>query len=260
MAVSEPAPVPPPPPGMPVKSEAKGVVDEYGDIDVSEKTGEEARPEIADPLEPFNRAMYHFNDKLYFWVLKPVAQGYGKVVPEPARIGISNFFANLAFPIRFVNCLLQVNFEGAATELGRFTVNTLWGVGGLLDPAASKEINLSTQDEDFGQTLGAYGVGQGFFINWPVFGPSSPRDTVGLVGDGFLAPYNYLSPWYASAGVWGYDKVNDTSLRIGDYESLKGAAIDPYVAIRDAYVQYRLKQVNRKGGSAPAEGSGSPKK
>ena len=108
--------------------------------------------------------------------------------------------------------------------------------------------------------MGAYGLGQGFFINWPVFGPSSPRDTVGLVGDGFLTPSNYLTPWYAPAGVWTYDKVNATSLRIGDYESLKEAAIDPYVAIRDAYVQYRLKQVNRKGGDAPEENPGLPKK
>lgn len=244
---------------MPVTSETKNI-DEYGDIEVPEKVSGEAKPEIADPLEPFNRAMYHFNDKLYFWLLKPVAQGYGKVVPEAARVGVSNFFANLAFPIRFVNCLLQANFEGAAAELGRFTVNTLWGVGGFLDPASSKDINLSKQDEDFGQTLGAYGLGQGFFINWPIFGPSSPRDTVGLVGDGFLTPYTYLSPWYAGAGTRGYDMVNDTSLKIGDYESLKGAAIDPYVAIRDAYVQYRLKKVNRKGGNTPAEDSGLPKK
>jgi phospholipid-binding lipoprotein MlaA len=204
--------------------------------------------------------MYHFNDKLYFWVFKPVAQGYGKVVPEAARVSVSNFFANLAFPIRFVNCLLQANFGGAAAELGRFTVNTIWGVGGFLDPASSKDINLSKQDVDFGQTLGAYGLGQGFFINWPLFGPSSPRDTVGLVGDTFLTPYTYLSPWYAGTGTWAYERVNDTSLKIGDYESLKGAAIDPYVAIRDAYVQYRLKKVNRKGGNAPAEDSGLPKK
>jgi phospholipid-binding lipoprotein MlaA len=247
---------------MPVKSETKSVddYDDYGDIEVPEKVTEEAKGEIADPLEPFNRAMYHFNDKLYFWVLKPVAQGYGKVVPEAARVGVNNFFANLAFPIRFVNCLLQANFEGAAAELGRFTVNTLWGVGGVLDPASSKDINLSTQDEDFGQTLGSYGLGQGFFINWPLFGPSSPRDTVGLVGDAFLTPSSYLSPWYAGAGIRGYDMINDTSLKIGDYESLKEAAIDPYVAIRDAYVQYRLKKVNRKGGGTPAEDSGLPKK
>jgi phospholipid-binding lipoprotein MlaA len=257
-AVSDPGQIPPPLPETPVASETKSG-DDFGDIEVSEKTGEEAKPEIADPLEPFNRAMHQFNDKLYFWLLKPVAQGYGKVVPEPARIGISNFFANLGFPIRFVNCLLQANFEGAATELGRFVVNTVWGVGGLLDPASSKDINLSKQDEDFGQTLGAYGLGQGFFINWPIFGPSSPRDTVGLIGDAFLAPSSYLSPWYAGAGMRGYDMVNETSLKIGDYESLKGAAIDPYVAIRDAYVQYRLKKVKRKGGNTPAGDSGLPK-
>jgi phospholipid-binding lipoprotein MlaA len=243
--------------GVPVTAETKNI-DEYGDIETPEKVSEEARSEIADPLEPFNRAMYHFNDTLYFWVLKPVAQGYGKVLPEAARISVSNFFTNLAFPIRFINCLLQANFEGAAAELGRFTVNTVWGVGGLLDPASSKEINLSKQNEDFGQTLGVYGLGQGFFINWPLFGPSSPRDTVGMVGDGFLSPVSYLSPWYAGAGTMAYERVNDTSLRIGDYESLKEAAIDPYVAIRDAYVQYRLKKINRKGGNAPAANSGLP--
>jgi phospholipid-binding lipoprotein MlaA len=259
LVVSDPVQIPPTPPEMQVKSETKNV-DDYGDIEVPEKVSEEAKGEIADPLEPFNRAMYHFNDKLYFWVLKPVAQGYGKVVPKAARVGVSNFFANLAFPIRFVNCLLQANFGGAAAELGRFTVNTLWGVGGFLDPASSKDIDLSKQDEDFGQTLGAYGIGQGFYINWPIFGPSSPRDTVGLVGDTLLRPFTYLSPWYAGTGTWTYERVNDTSLNIGDYESLKGAAIDPYVAIRDAYVQYRLKKVNRKGGNIPAEDSGLPKK
>jgi len=259
LVVSDPVQIPPKPLEIPVPSETKNV-DEYGDIEVPEKMGGEAKAEIADPLEPFNRAMYHFNDKLYFWLLKPVAQGYGKVVPEAARVGVSNFFANLAFPIRFVNCLLQANFDGAAAELGRFMVNTLWGIGGLLDPASSKDIDLSKQDEDFGQTLGAYGIGQGFFINWPLFGPSSPRDTVGLVGDAFLTPSSYLSPWYAGAGTRAYDRVNDTSLKVGDYESLKEAAIDPYVALRDAYVQYRLKKVNRKGGNIPAEDSGLPKK
>jgi phospholipid-binding lipoprotein MlaA len=275
-AASAPAPIPLSLPETQVKDEAKSVADagdiavpgqvnavagngdDYGDIEVSQ--GEkETRIEIADPLEPFNRAMYHFNDKLYFWVLKPVAQGYGKVVPEPARVSVGNFFKNLAFPIRFINCLLQANFAGAAAELGRFTINTLWGIGGLLDPASSKEIQLSKQDQDFGQTLGFYGLGQGFFITWPLFGPSNLRDTLGMVGDGFLTPTTYLSPWYAGAGTRAVDRVNDTSLSLGDYESLKGAAIDPYVAIRDAYVQYRWKKVNRKSGNSPAEEPGSPK-
>ncbi len=220
---------------------------DYADY-VEEADDRQEGRSIADPLEPFNRAMYHFNDKLYFWVLKPVAQGYKAIVPEVARIGVNNFFTNIAFPVRFVNCLLQANFGGATLEVGRFVLNTLGGIGGFLDPASHPEVNLVRQDEDFGQTLGVYGVGQGFFINWPVLGPSSPRDSLGTVGDYFLHPFSYYDgPWLVPWGVRAYERVNDTSLRIGDYESLKEAAIDPYVAIRDAYVQYRLNKVKEKG-------------
>lgn len=236
--------------------------DEFGDItefDDFDNVREGGKAAIADPLEPFNRAMYRFNDKLYFWVLKPVAQGYGKVVPEPARNAVDHFFKNLTFPIRFVNCVLQVNFAGAEKELGRFMVNTLLGFGGLLDLASSKQIGLAEQDEDFGQTLGSYGIGQGFYINWPVFGPSSPRDTVGMVGDAFLRPFMYFGPWYAGAGARAVEMVNATSLRIGDYETLQEAAIDPYVAFRDAYVQYRLKKIERKGEDQPP-GATEPRK
>ena len=218
---------------------------EYGDY--VEEGGDQEKGRIADPLEPFNRAMYHFNDKLYFWVLKPVAQGYKAVVPEVARIGVGNFFTNIAFPIRFVNCLLQANFKGATIEVGRFVLNTLGGMGGFLDPASHEDVGLAMQDEDFGQTLGVYGVGQGFYIVWPILGPSSPRDTLGTVGDYFTHPlFYYDGPWLIPWGLWAYDKVNDTSLRIGDYESLKEAAIDPYVALRDAYVQYRLNKVKER--------------
>jgi phospholipid-binding lipoprotein MlaA len=219
-------------------------------LDYVEEEGEEAKVAIADPLEPFNRAMYHFNDKVYFWVLKPLAQGYSTVVPEVVRIGVRNLFANSTFPIRFVNCLLQANLPGAASELGRFMINTLWGIGGLLDIASHTDINLSKHDEDFGQTLGVFGLGPGFFINWPLLGPSSPRDTLGLVGDFFLYPSTYLVPWDIWLGIRVYEEVNDTSLSIGDYESLKEAAIDPYVAIRDAYFQYRQKKVKDKGGQS----------
>ncbi len=215
---------------------------------------------IADPLEPFNRAMYLFNDRLYFWVFKPVAQGYRAVVPEPARVGVSNFFTNLAFPVRFVNCLLQANLPGAAREVGRFVLNTLGGGGGFLDPASHEEVGLVRQDEDFGQTLGVYGVGQGIFINWPVLGPSSPRDTLGTIGDWFLHPLAYYPERFLeSAGVQAYGRVNETSLTIGDYEALTEAAIDPYVAIRDAYVQYRLSKVNDRDGRRPASGAAGSK-
>jgi len=234
---------------IPVKSSSKPgdtIDDEYKDdqnLDYANDTFKEEKVEIADPLEPFNRAMHQFNDKLYFWALKPVAQGYKTVVPEPARIDVKNFFSNLGFPSRFLSCLLQADFSGAATEFGRFTINTIWGIGGLLDPSSNKELNLQKQDTDLGQTLGVYGVGQGFYIVWPILGPSSPRDSIDIVGDYFLDPVSYIYPWYAGEGVKGYEKVNATSLRIGDYEALKDAAIDPYVAFRDAYIQYRLKKV-----------------
>ncbi|MBN1549030.1 MAG: VacJ family lipoprotein [Syntrophaceae bacterium] len=202
--------------------------------------------QIADPIEPFNRAMYHFNDKLYFWVLKPVATGYNKVVPEMIRVRVKNFFTNLAFPIRFVSCILQADPSGAAQETGRFFINTIWGFAGLFDPASEPGANLAKQDADLGQSFGLWGIGQGFYIVWPVFGPSSPRDTVGMAGEFFLYPVSYLNPWYASTGVKTYEKINDTSLRLGDYEALKGAAIDPYIAIRDAYAQYRYKKIEQK--------------
>ncbi|OPY90221.1 MAG: putative phospholipid-binding lipoprotein MlaA precursor [Syntrophus sp. PtaU1.Bin208] len=223
--------------------------------------GEEAPATIADPLEPFNRAMYHFNDKFYFWLLKPVSQAYGEVVPEPARISVQNFFSNLAFPLRFLSCLLQADFSGAAKESGRFVVNTLWGIGGLLNPSAKEELNIPKQNVDLGQTLGIYGVGPGFYIVWPFLGPSSLRDTVDIAGRYFLYPVSYLNPWYAPMAVRGYDAVNDTSLRIGDYEALKGAAIDPYLSIRDAFVQHRKKKIEaRKNKTENNSPSGEEKK
>lgn len=218
----------------PAPAENKIENEEYSDDIKDEET-----VTIADPLEPFNRAMYHFNDKLYFWMLKPVAQGYSKVVPEPARVSVKNFFSNIWSPMRFLSCLLEGDFSGAATEFGRFTINTIWGIGGLLDPSAGKELDLQKQDQDLGLVLAYYGVGHGFYIVWPILGPSSPRDSVEIVGEYFLYP----GPWYDWAGLEGLDMVNATSLRIGDYESLKDAAIDPYVAMRDAYIQYRLKKI-----------------
>jgi phospholipid-binding lipoprotein MlaA len=233
------------PPASPEISAQSGTesADSKDDLEGELKGEEKEITAISDPLEPFNRAMFHFNDKLYFWVLKPVARGYNKVVPEPARVGVKNFFSNLKFPVRFVSCLLQADFKGAARQLGRFVVNTVWGVGGFLDPSSSEQLNIPKQDADLGQTLGIYGVGQGFYLVWPVLGPSSARDSIGIAGDFFLYPVSYITPWYDWLAVRAYEEVNDASLSLGDYESLKEAAIDPYVAIRDAYHQYRQKKV-----------------
>jgi phospholipid-binding lipoprotein MlaA len=215
-------------------------------LDYREEEAEEKAVTVPDPLEPFNRAMFQFNDKLYFWVLKPVARQYSKVVPEGGRISVRNFLYNLAAPIRLVNCVLQADFNRAALEVSRFAVNTLIGLGGLFDPASSKEMNLVKQDKDLGQTLGVWGVRPGVFLVWPFLGPSTLRDTVGMVGDLFMVnPLHFYSPssWYVAAGIKGSQKINDTSLKIGDYEYVKEEAIDPYLASRDAYLQVRQRKV-----------------
>ena len=192
---------------------------------------------VADPLEKFNRAMFTFNDKMYFWVLKPVSQGYGYAVPEPARMCVKRFFINLVTPIRLVNCLLQGKFSGAGSELTRFAVNSTAGVGGLFDPAYYCW-ELKRYDEDTGRTFGRYGVGHGIYIVWPVFGPSSARDTVGLVGDWFLDPTSYLD-LLPNLAISTYDRVNSTSLKINEYDEFKKGALDPYVSLKNAYIQNR---------------------
>jgi phospholipid-binding lipoprotein MlaA len=196
---------------------------------------------VPDPLEPLNRAFFEFNDKLYFWVLKPVATGYKTVVPEEVRVCVRNFFRNLAFPVRFANNLFQGKFFGAVEETCGFLVNSTVGLGGLADIATA--VDLKRHDEDLGQTLAVHGAGPAFYINWPFFGPSTLRDTIGMAGDVFLDPLTYLGDFWYAPYSRGLNVVNETSLRIGDYESLKKAALDPYVALRDAYYQNRLSKI-----------------
>lgn len=224
--------------------------DEYGDV-TEEAVASAEGPTIADPIEPWNRAMYHFNDKFYFWLLKPVGQGYKYVIPETFRIIFSNFYENIMMPVRFVNNLLQGKPDYAGRELVRFVINSTVGVAGFRD-CAKDCFGITGRKADLGQTLGKYGIGSGFYIVWPVVGPSSPRDTFGLVGDHFLKPVTYLSSNLLDPGTIAlnvHEKVNDFSFHIGDYEILKEASIDPYIAIRDAYVQYRKKLIEN--GSEP---------
>jgi len=210
---------------------------------LSDLDEEEDEPEgMADPLESINRFFFAINDKLYFWLLKPVASGYGAVTPEPVRVGVNNFFYNLLFPLRFVNCILQGKGEKAADEMRRFMVNSSAGAAGFLD-VASNTLKIEKHDEDLGQTLGVYGFGPGFFLNLPILGPSSLRDGIGSVGDAFLQPVNYLDSTGTILVITSYDFINKTSLQIGDYEALKQAAFDPYIAIRDAYHQNRQSKI-----------------
>ena len=212
--------------------------DDLGDFEDTEDT-----PSIADPLEPFNRLMFKLNDKLYFWCLKPIALGYSFIVPEGGRIAVRRFFSNLSMPVRFINDVLQFKFKYAGIALSRFVINSTIGVLGFTDPA--EKWKLFKHEEDFGQTLGVYGAGPGFYITWPILGPSSLRDTFGLVGDFFTEPTNYLFPHdrYAVVLINAYRRVNETSLNIGLYEGIKKDSFDPYVSIRDGYYQHRESMV-----------------
>ncbi len=200
---------------------------------------------IADPLEPVNRVFFEINDVLYINVVRPVADGYAAFVAEDLRVCLSNFWRNLAFPVRFVNALLQGRFEDSMTVLGRFLLNTTVGAGGLGDPAAT-EFDMVPQKADLGQTLGVWGLGDGFYLYWPLFGPSSLRDTVGLGGDYFLQPLTWADwNWETRLVVYPGFFINNTSVEPDTYTSLTESALDPYIAVKSAYVDYRRHLIEK---------------
>ena len=200
---------------------------------------------MPDPLERGNRPLFVFNDKMYFWILKPVARGYGWVVPEPARKSVKKFFYNVRAPIRIVNCLLQGKGCRALNEFYRFGINTTIGIAGLFDPATSC-FHMKNYNADFGCTLG-HRMGPGFYLTIPFMGPSSARDGTGGIVDTLIVPTWYVitnyGTWYWA--VRAFETVNTTSLSIGEYEDLIESAIDPYIAVRDAYHQHREDLIRR---------------
>jgi phospholipid-binding lipoprotein MlaA len=208
--------------------------------------GDVKADQTPDPLQPWNEAMFEFNDFLYYYALKPAAQGWKFVVPEKPRRWVSNFFRNLASPVRFMGCLLQGKLFEAGVVFSRFVGNTAFGLGGLADVTGNLKPTrkISTTDEDLGQTLGIWGFANGPYIVWPVVGPSTIRDSVGYAGDSFLDV-----SWYLETELWqnvlikAGQMVNDTSLRLGEYEALTQDAVDPYAAVRDAYMKFRAKQL-----------------
>jgi phospholipid-binding lipoprotein MlaA len=197
---------------------------------------------IADPIEPVNRLFFFINDKLYYIVLKPVTETYAFILPEGFRIAFRNFFNNLSTPVRFVNNLLQFKVKSAGNELLRLLVNTTGGVLGLRD-YAKEEMNLPMQDEDLGQTFGFWGLEPVFYLNLPIFGPSSMRDAVGKAGDHFLDPISYIDPSSDRIAIKAGDRVNRSSLVLGEYEKFTKEAFDPYIAVRDAYYQHRIREI-----------------
>jgi len=206
--------------------------------------------EKSDPLGGYNRVMTSFNDGLYEYVLAPVAKGYKFVVHKEIRSSVGKFFHNILYPIRLVNNLLQGKIKNSGEETGRFVINTTIGIFGLFDPAKSY-FGLEAHNEDFGQTLGYYGVGSGPHIVLPFLGPSNLRDTFSLYPDSMVDPidyhakrsYNLTNSYGESLWLKAYDKVNYVSLHDGEYEKLKKDAVDLYPFLRDVYEQYRDKQI-----------------
>lgn len=226
--------------------------DEFSDFE-DEFTKKDIKKEDFDPLEGYNRVMTNFNDKLIIYILSPTSKAYAYVVPKAARVGISNAFDNIKYPIRFVNNLLQLKFANAAEETGRFLINSTLGVFGLWDPA-KKYFNLEKKDEDFGQTLGYWGVGEGFHVVLPFFGPSNLRDIAGLSADTYLSvtstiigekdiKYKLKTTTGKSVAITAIETVNEASLRIGQYENLKKDAVDLYPFLKEIYNQRRNKLI-----------------
>jgi phospholipid-binding lipoprotein MlaA len=189
-----------------------------------------------DPYERWNRGVYKFNDVLDRAITKPAARAYLHVVPHPIRTGISNFFSNLNTTTVMINDALQGKIKAAGVDLARFLLNTTAGVGGLLDPAT--QVGLARNDEDFGQTLGKWGVHPGPFIELPVLGPSDLRDAPAKVVDAYTNPRQYIDNSYIKYGLWGLDLLVIRSDLLSLDPTLQ-SVFDPYAFIRDAYLQRR---------------------
>ena len=216
--------------------------------------------EVFDPLSGYNGVMTEFNDGFYVYFVDPVARGYRWVLPDGARRGVNRFFHNLFFPIRFVNNVLQLKVKNAGEEFLRFVLNSTIGIFGIWDPA-KEWFDLESHEEDFGQTLGYYGVGGGFHVVLPFLGPSNVRDMFSLYPDMQMDPVSYVEkrPYnfpkkegeylgvsrqtIQQAELTLLKTINRESLRIGQYENLKKDAIELYPFLRDVYEQNRAKLI-----------------
>lgn len=222
--------------------ENSGLSEDQEELDDWDELEEAA--DIWDPFEPFNRYMFTFNDKLYFWGVKPVATAYSWAIPEPLREGVENGWQNLAAPVRVANCLLQMKFRDAGVEAARFFINTIMGIGGIGDPA-ERIFNLHRVNEDMGQTFGTWGIGFGPYLVLPFIGPSCPRDAIGMLGDSYLYPLDYyIGRMWQDAATRAGKELNCRSLHLGEYEDFEASSLDPYVAVRSAYYQFRQNATN----------------
>lgn len=200
-----------------------------------------------DPLEKANRAVFTFNAAADTYVIRPIADGYTRVVPDFARTGIRNFLSNLFYPTVIINDVLQWKWTQAGLDTARFLTNTTAGLGGLLDVAT--EAGLPAHDEDFGQTLGYWGLGQGWFIMIPLLGPSSNRDFVGLGVNAYTNP-TVLMDAGPRLAVTGMVTVDTRAALLGT-DRLVNQQFDPYTFLRSAYLDRRHNLVH--DGSPPPE-------
>ena len=222
---------------------------------------DEGAGEEYDPWEPFNTSIFEFNRQVDRFVLKPVAKGYNFIMPDMVQVGISNIFSNLRFAPRFLNNVFQGKLKGAGIEMGRFLINSTVGVAGFFDVA--KEIDLVTPEEDFGQTLGFYGVKPGPYLVLPLLPPFNVRDFTGFLGDIALNPINWLvAPIIEVDGVPSViahknrmtstivqmgarvgEIINERSRNLEKFQGVEEATLDLYTAVRNAYLQTRAKAV-----------------
>ena len=204
--------------------------------------------EVADPLEPVNRAVFGFNLFVDTWVLEPVARAYRFVAPQPVRRSVGNFLSNLRSPVVFANDLLQGERDRAGITLGRFMINSTLGVFGLFDAASG--FGYHGHYEDLGQTLGVYGVPDGPYLMLPLLGPSNARDTVGRVGDFFINPLNSccITP-DERYGIFGTTAVSERESNIELFDDLRSNSLDLYATLRTVYTQRRAAEI--RNGAAP---------
>lgn len=197
--------------------------------------------DVSDPLEPVNRVVDVFNDKVDRAIFKPVAQGYEAVVPALARTSVTNFFGNLGEPLVIVNQLLQGKGENGVSDTGRFLVNSSIGVLGLFDPA--RQMGLAKHDEDFGQTFGRWGIGEGWYIVLPILGPSTVRDSAGLVGDVQFDTLSYYNEIPERNSLIGLRIIDGRANLLSASKVRDTAALDNYLFTRAAYRQLRWSRI-----------------
>jgi len=207
-----------------------------------------------DPIEPVNRAVYQFNDAVDQVLLKPVAEGYRAVFPSFVRTGVGNFFSNINDVLIALNNLLQGKFVNAVSDAGRVLINTTVGLLGVLDVAT--DLGLEKNNEDFGQTLGYWGIGDGPFLMVPLLGPSNVRDFVGKFVDYKTDPITYVHSMRTRNILWGTRIISNRADLLDTSKILEAAALDPYEFLRDAYIQRRRNLVH--DGSPPPDKEEDP--